>query len=547
MQIRVLGHVEASLDDRPLALGGAKQRAVLAMLGLEAGRAVSADRLIEGLWGEDPPPSAAKMVQNYVWRLRGGGIAIVTHGRAYELDVDRDQVDACRLERLVADAARGAGNGNSARAALALFRGDPLADIADEPFATDEIRRLEELRLTAAELAIDADLAVGRHQELVGEIDGLLAANPLRERLHAQRMLALYRCGRQAEALEAYRQARDTLVEEIGIEPSAELRRLHEAILRQDPSLDVEPAAPELPRELDASALPPLIGREDVLERLRGRTGLVAIVGAYGMGKTRVAAEIAGEVHREGGVVLYAAGTGPAESVLAAIARTRGGTALLVVDDADRAPVEVRAALRDLTAPALVLATGQEAAALARLEPQESIVLEPLGVEAVRAIANFYAPPGGDVPIDTLFEASRGVPRRIHEAAGEWARREATRRVDAAADLAASGRSEARALEADLAGSVAELQIVRERLAPHDDGAPVTCPYKGLATFEATTRRTSSGASGSSPSWSRGSSARRCSPSSARRGAASRRWSGPGCCRRSRAASCPAATTGRRR
>ena len=227
MQIRVLGHVEASLDDRPLALGGAKQRAVLAMLGLEAGRAVSADRLIEGLWGEDPPSSAAKMVQNYVWRLRGGGVAIVTHGRAYELDVDRDQVDACRLERLVADAARGAGDGNAARAALALFRGDPLADIADEPFAVDEIRRLEELRLTAAELAIDADLVTGRHQELVGEIDGLLAANPLRERLHAQRMLALYRCGRQAEALEAYRQARETLVEEIGIEPSAELRRLH--------------------------------------------------------------------------------------------------------------------------------------------------------------------------------------------------------------------------------------------------------------------------------------------------------------------------------
>ena len=188
-------------------------------------------------------------------RLRGGGIAIVTHGRAYELPIDRDQVDACRLERLVADAARGNGNGTTARAALALFRGDPLADLADEPFAVEEIRRLEELRLTAAELAIDADLVVGRHHELVGEIDALLAANPLRERLHGQRMLALYRCGRQAEALEAYRHARETLVEQIGIEPSANLRRLHEAILRQDPSLDVEPAAPELPRELDASSL----------------------------------------------------------------------------------------------------------------------------------------------------------------------------------------------------------------------------------------------------------------------------------------------------
>jgi DNA-binding SARP family transcriptional activator len=451
MQIRVLGPFEASVDDRPLAVGGAKQRSVLAMLGLEAGRTVSADRLIEGLWGDDPPASAAKMVQNYVWRLRGGGIAIVTHGRAYELDVDRDQVDACRLERLVAEAARGNGNGNTARAALALFRGDPLADLADEPFAIDEIRRLEELRVTAAELAIDADLAVGRHHELIGEIDALLAANPLRERLHGQRMLALYRCGRQAEALEAYRQARETLVEEIGIEPSAELRRLHEAILRQDPSLDVEPAAPELPRELEAST--PLIGRDDVLERLRGRAGLIALVGAYGMGKTRVAAEIAAEVHREGGAVLYASGIGTPESVLAALART---AALLVVDDADRAPVEVRRALRE-RAGGFVLATGQEAAALARLEPRETIVLEPLGTDGVRTIAGFYAPPGGEIPVDALLEASRGVPRRIHEAAGEWARREATRRVDAAADRAASGRSEARALEADLAGSVADL------------------------------------------------------------------------------------------
>ena len=215
VQISVLGHLEASVDDHPVALGGAKQRAVLAMLGLEANRTVSADRLIEGLWGEEPPPSAAKMVQNYVWRLRGAlgddGAEIVTHGRGYELRIDSELVDACRLERLVAEAARAAEAGEpgqAARAALALFRGEPLADVADEPFAGPEIRRLEELRLTAAELAIDADLAAGRHQEVVPEIDALLAENPLRERLHAQRMLALYRCGRQAEALEAYRHAR---------------------------------------------------------------------------------------------------------------------------------------------------------------------------------------------------------------------------------------------------------------------------------------------------------------------------------------------------
>ncbi len=506
VQISVLGHLEASVDDHLVALGGAKQRAVLAMLGLEANHTVSADRLIEGLWGEEPPASAPKMVQNYVWRLRSAlgddGAEILTHGRGYELRIDADLVDACRLERLVAEASRAAGAGepgNAARAALALFRGAPLADVADEPFAGPEIRRLEELRLNAAELAIDADLATGRHQEVVPEIDALLAENPLRERLHAQRMLALYRCRRQGEALEAFRHARATLVEEIGVEPAPELRRLHEAILRQDPSLDVEPAPAALQPELDPTALPPLIGRNAELRRLRaclnGSGALVALVGAYGMGKTRLAAEIAGEAHRAGAAVFYGAGNGPPEAALAAIARARESRrpALVVVDDADRAPVAVVSALRDLgtasaDAPMLALATGQEAAALARLEPHESIVLDPLDAAGVHAIAGFYAPVGSAVPVDTLLAASRGVPRRIHEAASEWARAEATRRVDTAADRAAHGRSEARALEAELAGSVEELQSTRERAGLlSGDGAatPVVCPYKGLAPFEA--------------------------------------------------------------
>ena len=216
MQIRVLGPLEASVDDRPLALGGAKQRAVLAMLGLEANRAVAADRLIEGLWGDAAPPSAAKMVQNYVWRLRkllddDGGAVIVTRGRAYELRIDREQVDACRLERLVSEAAHAAGNGengNAARAALALFRGEPLADVADEPFAATEIRRLEELRLTAAELAIDADLAAGRHQEIVGEIDALLADNPLRDGSTPISSTTVWRAWRYASSASAWRPQR---------------------------------------------------------------------------------------------------------------------------------------------------------------------------------------------------------------------------------------------------------------------------------------------------------------------------------------------------
>ena len=507
MEIRVLGHLEASVDDQPVALGGAKQRAVLAMLALDANRTVTADRLSEGLWGEDRPPSAAKMVQNYVWLLRrtlNGGAEILTHGRAYELRIDAEHVDSCRLERLVSEAAHEAGagdRGDAARAALALFRGEPLADVADEPFAGAEIRRLEDLRLTAAELAIEADLACGRHQHVVAEIDALLAENPLRERLHAQRMLALYRCGRQAEALEAYHQVRATVVEEIGVEPGPELQRLHEAILRQEPSLDVDPAVTDLHHELDAAAAPPLVGRDAELERLRalwqraaaGTGALVTLAGGYGMGKTRLAAELASAAHRDGAAVLYAPGTGPPDVALAAIARARDAQrpALLVIDDADRAPTAVRVALRDLEldrAPALVLATGLQAAALARLEPRESIALEALGADGVAAIAGLYAPAGRAVPVDALLTASGGVPRRVHEAAGEWARREATRRVDAAADRAAAGRSEARALEDELAEGVAELQSARERTdhtLRDDDERSVVCPYKGLATFEA--------------------------------------------------------------
>ena len=320
-------------------------------------------------------------------------------------------------------------------------------------------------------------------------------------------MLALYRCGRQAEALEAFRNARQTLVDEIGVEPSPELRRLHDAILRQDPSLDVEPAEAELPRELDASAAPPLVGRDDELRVLRacwqhaaaGAGALVTLVGAYGMGKTRLAAEIASDAHREGAAVLYAAGTGPPEAALAAIARAREARrpALVVLDDADRAPAEVRAALRELGAGARPPAG---AGARHRAGGGGARTARAAGVARARAARRRERPgdrrllrPGrrGDaVPVETLLATSRGVARRVHEAAGEWARREATRRVDAAAGRAAAGRSEARALEAELAGSVVELQSTRERAglvrADGDDAvAPAVCPYKGLATFDA--------------------------------------------------------------
>ena len=251
MEIRLLGLVEASQDGRSVVLGGVKPRALLAMLALEANAPVSADRLVEGLWGERPPATAHKAVQVLVSQLRkqlaGADAEIVTRGRGYELRLDPDAVDALRFERLL----RSGENGSHVREALALWRGPPLDDLADEPFAGPEIRRLEDLWLGAREAAIDAALADGRHAEVVGELDALVGEHPLRERLHGQRMLALYGCGRQADALEAFRHARQVLLDEVGLEPGPELRHLNDAILRQDPALDGPPRrrAPARPRQ----------------------------------------------------------------------------------------------------------------------------------------------------------------------------------------------------------------------------------------------------------------------------------------------------------
>jgi peptide/nickel transport system substrate-binding protein len=263
MDLLLLGSVEATMEGRPVRLGARKQRAVLAMLALHPNETVSVDQLVDGLWGDEPPATAAKMVQLYVSQLRrllgDDDAQILTHGRGYELRMPADGVDVARFEALVAEAARPDGRppGDAARRALALWRGAALADVAGEPFAATEISRLEELRLEASELAIDADLACGRHCEVIGELDGLVAQHPLSERLHAQRMLALYRAGRQGDALEAYRRARDRLVEQVGIEPGPELRELHDAVLHQDPSLTLPRGArPPPPRPPPSGSAP---------------------------------------------------------------------------------------------------------------------------------------------------------------------------------------------------------------------------------------------------------------------------------------------------
>jgi len=249
LEVRLLGPIEVERDGEPAGLGGPKPRVLLALLALEPGRVVSVDRLVEALWPGGPPETAAHAVQVYVSQLRKAlGPAIATRAPGYELELDPDRVDVGRFSRLGQEGRVALEGGDAAaaegafREALALWRGPALADFLYEPFAQTEIARLEELRTVTLEERIEADLALGRHAELVSELEALVAAQPLRERPRAQLMLALYRSGRQADALAAYRTARQTLVEELGIDPGPELRELEAAILRQDESLLLEEA-----------------------------------------------------------------------------------------------------------------------------------------------------------------------------------------------------------------------------------------------------------------------------------------------------------------
>jgi predicted ATPase/DNA-binding SARP family transcriptional activator len=259
MDFRILGPLEALDQGRDVAPAGNKQRALLALLLLHANETLPVERLIDELWGEHPPMTAARTLQAHVSRLRkalgagnGAGAVIVTREHGYQLRLDPDRLDAHHFERLVAEGRRELATGDPNRAAaafeaaLSLWRGAPLAGLGREAFVLREAARLEDLRVAALEDLNDAKLALGRHGELVGQLEALIGEHPYRERLRAQLMLALYRCERQADALQAYQDARRTLVEELGIEPGERLRELERAVLAQDPAL----AAPAASRRL---------------------------------------------------------------------------------------------------------------------------------------------------------------------------------------------------------------------------------------------------------------------------------------------------------
>lgn len=275
MQFRILGPLEVWNGDQRIALSAPKPRALLAILLLHADQVVSTDRLIDELWGERAPPTARNIIQGYVAELRralqGGqdvlapaGHLLVTSPPGYRLQVTPGALDLHRFEELFAQAKaaiREAAPDQAAgllRAALRLWRGPVLANVAETPSVQTAVQKLEERRLAALEERIEAELALGGHSDLVGDLRGLVAEFPFRERLRGQLMTALYRAGRQAEALQAYQDARRVLVEELGIEPCTELQRLHQAILAADPSLarpggaqaDAERPPPPVPTQL---------------------------------------------------------------------------------------------------------------------------------------------------------------------------------------------------------------------------------------------------------------------------------------------------------
>jgi len=577
MRFQVLGPLEVEADDGPVVLGGPKERLLLALLLTRPNQVVSVDALVRGLWGERPPATAAKTLQSHVKRLRrvlepgrargAAGEVLVTREPGYLLRVPPAALDATRFEELTAAGRRALSEGQTdaaasmLREALGLWRGQPFQEFLNADFAMTEAERLAELRLGAVEDRLEADLRVGRHRELVAELEGLVREHPLRERLWAQLMLALYRAGRQADALLAYQRARSVLVEELGIDPGAELRRLHAAVLAQDPGLELQPtgevaAARELPEALHAVG-PAFVGRSAELAWLRaawtrathGRGGVAFVAGGPGMGKTRLAAGLAREVHDQGGWVLYGRCTPASSDPLQPFAQALTGVGaslqdlpvsspgrspaalgpgladllasrsdrpvLLVLDDLHLAQAPALEALAGLAAAAATqrllvfgayrdqLATPQLAALVQQLDPDGGgrRRLGPLDQDEVAQVLGLYgSEQAARAAADSVFERTGGVPVLVHQAAGDWAQAQAAHQVEQVAGQTASSRSHLRVVQSRLADEVVDLRELREhtqqvtRLAagqgppgqePEDRPAAAVCPYKGLARFEA--------------------------------------------------------------
>ena len=423
MDFAILGPLRVGGPAGPIELPAAKQRSLLAALLLaHREEAVSPARLIDVLWGEEPPATAAKALQVHISRLRralGPDDRIVTHASGYAIALGPGELDLERFESLVARA-RAAGEPQEASAllgeALALFRGPPLADAPLLGPAAAEAGRLTDLRLAVLEERIDADLAAGADAALVGELEALAAEHPYRERLHGQLMRALYRAGRQADALDAFRRVRGSLVEDLGLDPGRELQQLEAAILAHDPSLDAdEPAGAPEPPPLP-SPLTPLLGREAEVEAAAALLGdpavrLVTLTGPGGIGKTRMALELASrtaERYGDGARFVPLAAIDAAVRVVPAIAQALG-----VVDDLAEylASRELLLVVDNLEQ---VLEAAPDLAALLATAPRVTLLATsraPLRIAGERELA--VSPLAREPAVELFVTRARGLGARV--------------------------------------------------------------------------------------------------------------------------------------
>ena len=439
MEFRILGPLEVEVNGAPLSPKGHKPRALLGLLLLNRNQPVAPEQLIDDLWGESAPATAANTVQVYVSQVRKiVADRLRTEAGAYRLHVEADELDAERFERLAVEGAAALGRKSYGEAsqlladALALWRGPALSDLRYDSFAQGEIARLEELRLAAVEDRIEAELGLGRHDQLIGELEALVAEQPTRERLRGFLMLALYRAGRQADALEAYREAREVLLDELGLEPGPDLRELEQAILRQDEALSRRP----LPQSNVPVPVSTLVGRQreldEITNALRGDTRLLTLTGPGGAGKTRLATEaaniLAGELP-DGAFFVALDSIRDPVLLLPAIAqavavresserplpeslaeRLAGRRALLVIDNfeqlAEAAPVlsQVLEA-----APGLSFLVTSRAAL--RISGEQEYPVDPLGPE--EAVALFVERARGADPRFQVTDENRGAVQEI--------------------------------------------------------------------------------------------------------------------------------------